>query len=194
MNEEEEDNMEEPDEMNEPLDRISEEEADGVIFEVGQDILIHLVEGGVTVGAFIGLSDFGVVHRATHRMLKVVDQYDEAFRNRLRANLSMETVADLRKMAADEEIGLTGLRKKVEIVEEIVDVMIAKFEDSFETRDELTPLKRSIVTFHTLAEVKMIERADEYLEEKELVRFGNSLDKFTGITDDPLGNDKTKGE
>lgn len=163
------------------FDDITEEEEEGLIFTTGQDILISLVDGGLSVGAFVGLSDFGVIYRATYRMRVVQERTNVETRNRFKVALWTHTIAELREMAENEGIALTGLRKKNEIILELSDAMVAMADEMMEPHEELVALKRTVMTFLPWSEVKSIERADEYLEEQELMQFSESLDSFMGI-------------
>lgn len=187
------DSMDDPD-----FDAVSEEEVNGRIFDPGSEILIKHGDNGLSVGAYVGVTDFGVIFRATYRMKVVQDQVDAETVNIIRAGLASSTVAELKVMAEEEEISLKGLNKKSEIVEEITDSFIAAVNANMEPHEELVLLKRSVLTFLPWSEITQIERADEYLEEKELERFSISLDQFRGISEDevtvPPGDDGAKDE
>lgn len=183
----------------EDFDGISEEEAEGLIFSTGQDILITMADDGeVSVGAFVGLSEFGVIYRATYRMMLVQDRTNVETRNRFMASLWTHTVSELREMAANEEISLVGLKKKGEIIAELADSMVAMADEMMEPHKALVPLKRSVMTFLPWQEVKMIERADEYMEERDLAAFSESLEQFMGVdlvaADATLSEEKAKDE
>jgi hypothetical protein len=166
----------------EDFDGISEEEAEGLIFQTGQDILITMAdEGEVSVGAFIGLSEFGVIYRATYRMMLVQDRTNVETRNKFMASLWIHTIAELKEIAANEEISLMGLKKKGEIIAELADSMVAMADSMMEPHKALVPLKRSVMTFLPWHKVDMIERADEYMEERDLAAFSESLEQFMGV-------------
>lgn len=166
------------------FDAVSDDEIGGRIFEPGSEILIQHGEGGLSVGAYIGLTEFGVIYRATYRMKMVQEQVDPEIVNGIRSGLMLNTVAELRVMAEEEELSLAGLKKKSEIIEELTDYIVAQVNKNMEPHEELVMLKRSVLTFLPWHEVGQIERAEEYLEEKELERFSQSLDAFKGIPED----------
>lgn len=173
-----------PDDDDPDFDAVSDDEIGGRIFDPGSEILIHHGDGALSVGAYIGLTDFGVIYRATYRMKMVQEEIDAETRNGIRGGLLSNTVAELREMAEQEEMSLKGLKKKSEIIEELTDYIVAQVNKNMETHEELVMLKRSVLTFLPWSEVTQIERADEYLEEKELQRFSVSLDEFRGIHED----------
>jgi len=174
-----EDGVDDPD-----FDGVSEDEVNGRIFDPGSEILIQHADGGQSVGAYVGLTDFGVIYRATYRMKTVQEQVDGETANLVRESLFRSTVAELKAIAEEEEISLKGLKKKSEMVQEITDVMISQMNALMEPHEELVLLKRTVMTFLPWSEVTRIERAEEYLEEKELERFSVSLDQFKGISED----------
>lgn len=189
MNEEEEENVDDPD-----FDDVSEEEANGMIFVPGSEILILLADGKKTAGAYVGLTEFGVIFRATYRMKMIQETVDTETANLIRESMFRKTVAELKELAEEEGISLKGAKKKVEMVAEITDCMIAEVNALMEPHEELVALKRTVMTFLPWQEVARIERADEYLEEKDLERFSVSLDQFTGIdeNDPAIGSDESK--
>lgn len=159
----------------------SEEENDDFVFEPGSDVLVYLPEGSMTVGAYVGMTDFGVILKVTYRMKMVQDKMDIETRNKFKAALWTYTIPGLKELALENEIALTGLKKKQEMVMEISDVMLAQADEMMEPHEELVPLKRPVMTFIPWQEITRIERADEHLEEIELVEFSQSLDEFMGV-------------
>jgi hypothetical protein len=160
------------------------EDGDDYVFEPGSDVLVYLPEGGMTVGAYVGMTDYGVILKVTYRMKMVQDRMDIETRNKFKAALWTYTIAGLKELAEENEIAITGLRKKEEIVAEISDVMLAQADAMMEPHEELVPLKRPVMTFLPWQEITRIERAEEHLEEIELTEFSQSLDAFVGITED----------
>lgn len=159
------------------FDEVSDEEAEGKIFEPGQGILITLEEGNAA-GYFIGLSDFGLVYRATHRMTNVTDYISERAVNELLLRFGMKTKQELVDYAASElDMELPLGAKKKELVAEIVQALVDGAESQLVSRKEFVELKRTIMTFLPWHEIRGIESSDEHMEEKELRVFGDSLEE-----------------
>jgi len=171
-----------------------EEEFDEDVFQPGESVLITKDDESLSIGLYVGLTDFGLITKNTHRMEKIQDRLSPAFRNDFRVGLMKKTVAELRELAADEEISLTGLKRKDHIIAEISDVMLARAEEELEERTEFVVLKRPVLSFLAWHKVDEIRRLSEYLEEMDLQEFSDSLDMFAGIdlVGPDMGSDEAK--
>lgn len=163
-----------------------EENEDGIypdddVFQEGESVLITKEDESLAIGLFVGIMDFGLITKNTHRTEKIADRFSPAFRNDFRVGLMKKTVEALKEMAVDEEISLVGLRKKNEIIEEMTDVMLARAENEMEEREAFITLKRPVLSFLPWPEIKEVRRLSEYLEEQDLQEFSTSLDMFSGI-------------
>lgn len=182
------------DELN--FDGISEEEANGQIFKQGQSILIE-TEDSYRAGAFIGLSDFGVIFRATHKMREVEVEVDEDSIVDLIEDLSVKTIAQLKEFAAAQGVTFTGCKVKADYVAALVQHMVDVAREEG-PRKEMVELKRTIMTFLPWPEVLGIEATTEWLEEQNLSDFSAELAAFSGLVqddsavvqDEPQGSDE----
>lgn len=171
---------------------MSEEEnnegyVDDDVFQEGESVLITKEDESLSIGLFVGIMDFGLITKNTHRTEKIDDRFSPAFRNDFKVGLFKKTVAELKEMAEEEEISLMGLRKKNEIVAEMSDVMLSRAENELESREAFVALKRPVLSFLPWPEIREIRRLSEYLEEQDLQEFSTSLDMFAGI--DAVGPD-----
>jgi hypothetical protein len=164
------------------------------IFNEGESVLIDKEDGTLFIGLFVGFTDQGLITKNTHRMEKIQDRLSPAFRNDFKVGLFKRTVAELRAIAEDEEIALTGLRKKDEIVAEMADVMLARAEAQLEERTEFVVLKRPVLSYLPWHKIDEMRRLSEYLEEMDLQEFSDSLDMFAGIdaVGPDMGSDESK--
>jgi hypothetical protein len=178
--------------MSEEPESHEEDYVDDDIFGEGESVLIDKEDGTLYIGLFMGFTDQGVITKNTHRMEKIQDRLSPAFRNDFKVGLFKKTVAELKELAEEEEISLTGLRKKNEIVAEISDVMLARAENELEERTEFVNLKRPVLSFLPWHKIDEMRRLSEYLEEMDLQEFSTSLDMFVGI--DAVGPDVGSGE
>lgn len=151
------------------------------IFNEGESVLIDKEDGTLYIGLFVGFTDQGLITKNTHRMEKIQDKLSPAFRNDFKVSLFKKTIAELKELADEEEIALTGLRRKDEIVAEISDVMLARAESELEERTEFVVLKRPVLSYLPWHKIDEMRRLSEYLEEMDLQEFSTSLDMFSGI-------------
>jgi hypothetical protein len=165
---------------------------DDDMFQEGESVLITKEDLTMAIGLFVGLTDFGVITKGTHRTEKMQDRLTPAFRNDFTVGLYKLTVAELKDMAAEEDISLVGLKKKIDIVNEVADVMMARMESQLEPREEFVALKRPVLTFTPWHKLEEMRRLSEFLEEMELQEFSDSLDMFSGI--DAVGPDMGSDE
>jgi len=161
------------------FDGISEEEANGQIFKQGQSILIE-TEESYEAGAFIGLSDFGVIYRATHKMQEVEIEIDEQGLQNLIEDLSVKTIAQLKEFAAAQGVVFTGCKVKADYVAALVQHMIEEAQEDG-PRKEMVELKRTIMTFLTWNQIIRIEATTEWLEEQNMSNFSAELASFSGL-------------
>lgn len=150
------------------------EEEDGLmLFEVGTLVVIDTKAYGQIAGGFIGLTEFGVAIKMTHKEGQASGELTDSQKEGIKADLSEMTVKELQEMARETDLKATGT--KAVLVQRIADVMVEEINESLPPRATTIELAVPTTTLISWNEIDMIQDGTDYLNDMEVSEFRSTI-------------------
>lgn len=153
------------------------------LFSAGNAVVVE-TNDGIKAGPFLGMLEYGIAIRMTIRQGDAQTKLAPSSIAAIRSDLKDMTVAELKEIAVDEEISLSGLTKKEEIVSAITSALILDIEAGLAKKVNLVELAVPITTFIPWQEIVNIYDGAEWVKDQEVAEFRDSMPDIPIIPQD----------
>lgn len=150
------------------------EEEDGMmLFEVGTLVVLDTKSYGQIAGGFIGLTEFGVAIKMTHKEGQVSNELNDTQKAGIKEDLVSMNMKELQEMARETNVKVTG--PKNELVERLVAVMVEEINAELPPRASTIELAVPTTTLISWNEIDMIQDGTDYLNDMEVSEFRSTI-------------------